>query len=576
MNRPAGGDTAGIERADAARRRPGLQRLTGVAAATALAAAALPPAAFAQALPANVAPRIDPGLINQQDRRNQIQLEEQTNPLSQGPAVVAPKAAPNPIAPRGGPTFVLRAVTFDPSTFLTRAELDAVAAPYLGKRVDISDVQRIVKAVNDLLTDRKIATAAAFLPQQDLRTGTLRVGIVEGKLGQVTVKNNVSLDADYLRSRIGGTPGQVVDPNALGDDVARFNKTGVAQVQAFLQPGTQFGLSDIQLSVTEPPVNAMQLFVDNQGVGSVGTLEGGFLFQRYGFFGLDDRFTLYTVKSSGNFAGNASYNVPFDLSGGRIGLSGSAGRIHIVNGPFVPLDVDGSSQTAALNLSQPLYVDQNWLVLALASFGYTKSSSDQSRIPITDNQTFKGTGGATIGYSNPTFAASVSPTFTYAHTDFGVTDQRTDFNLYSGTYGASLHLPYDFLAVLGGSFQVSSKALIPGDSLFQIGGPTTVRGFPTDAIAGPTGYYGNLELHHGLASLSSVLSGIDVYGFYDRGSVYNVQEPRVVTLNSAGVGLSYDIKKVALAELGAGFPLNHALDRQPDYEFYFRLTAKLQ
>jgi hemolysin activation/secretion protein len=30
---------------------------------------------------------------------------------------------------------------------------------------------------------------------------------------------------------------------------------------------------------------------------------------------------------------------------------------------------------------------------------------------------------------------------------------------------------------------------LPGDQLFQLGGPTTVRGYPTDAVAGPDGYY---------------------------------------------------------------------------------------
>ena len=125
---------------------------------------------------------------------------------------------------------------------------------------------------------------------------------------------------------------------------------------------------------------------------------------------------------------------------------------------------------------------------------------------------------------------------------------------------------------VGGAFQVSSVSLLPGDQLFQIGGPTTVRGYPTDGVAGASGYYTNVELHH---ALPMVLQGLDVYGFFDKGAVYN-PAPRVTNLNSAGIGFSYDINKVAIAEVSAGFPITHAFDKQSDYEIYFRLTAKLQ
>ena len=128
---------------------------------------------------------------------------------------------------------------------------------------------------------------------------------------------------------------------------------------------------------------------------------------------------------------------------------------------------------------------------------------------------------------------------------------------------------------------MSSRDLLPGDSLFQVGGPTTVRGYPTDALAGPTGYYGNLEIHHGLAPVGAWLNAgpyldtVDAYAFYDRGAVYNPR-PKAVTLNSLGVGLSDAVTKNLLAEVSAGFPINDAIPRASNYEFYFRITAKLE
>ncbi len=538
--------------------------------------------AHAQSAPPSVPPRIvDPGLIEQQNRRNQIEIEQRSAPELSGPPVVAPKANPAVVAAPGGPTFLLKQVVFDASTFLTRHELEALAAPLIGRRIDIATVQRLVKSINDIYAARQIATAAAYLPPQDLKAGTLRIGIVEGRLGRVVVKGNAALSVDFLKDRISVEPGQVVDTGALADDVARFNKTGVAQIQAFLQPGAQFGLTDIGLGVVEPPTNALQLFVDNQGVSSVGRLEGGMLFQRYAPLGLDDKLTVYAVKSEGDISGNVGYNLPFDTLGGRVGASFTRGHIHIVNGPFVPLDIDGDSTSSALNLSHPVFVDQEWLLLGLASLSYGKSTSQQSKVSITNNDTLKGTAGFTLGYAGQAFTASATPTFSRAHTEFQVTNARTDFTLYGGTYSASYRLPAEFLATLGGAFQVANRALIPGDSLFQVGGPTTVRGYPTDALAGPTGYYGNLELHHGLDGVGETIGAppwfrtIDAFAFYDRGAVYN-PSPKAVTLNSMGVGLSDALTKSVLAEISAGFPINDAVPRQPGYALYFRLTAKFE
>jgi hemolysin activation/secretion protein len=108
--------------------------------------------------------------------------------------------------------------------------------------------------------------------------------------------------------------------------------------------------------------------------------------------------------------------------------------------------------------------------------------------------------------------------------------------------------------------------------LFQVGGPTTVRGYPADAVAGPDGYYDNLELHRALAVLDA---NIDAYAFYDRGVVYN-HFPAVQTLNAAGLGVSWTLDKYIVAELSAGFPLNKVVEPQSPYQIYFRLTAKLQ
>jgi hemolysin activation/secretion protein len=542
--------------------------LASIAAATCLAWTA---AGQAQTPPPTVAPQVNPGLVTNQNERNRQQIEQQ-NALPQGPAVVTAPRAPTQIGKPGGPTFVVRDIVFDTSQFIAPQELDAIKARYVGTRVDITGLQRMVKEINDIYAAKGIVTAAAYLPPQKLQGGIVRIKFVEGRLGNLKVTGNNVLSPDFVRGRVSVKPGEVVDVPKVTDELAFFNKTGVARIQALLQPGAQFGLSDVELAVTEPPRNLLQFFVDNQGVPSVGTLEGGVLFQRYAPLGIDDRLTLYGVKSAGDISGTASYNVPFNPWGGRVGLSYTRGAIRVVSGPYESLHITGDSQVASVNLSQPVFVNSSWLFLVNGAVGHDISTSDQEDIDITGNHTTLATAGISLGYTGSVFSASVSPTVTRAFSHSTISMKNNDFDLQSGTFTSFLQLPLNFYGTFSGAWQVASKDLLPGDQLFQVGGATSVRGFETDIAAGATGYYTNLELHR---SFSDLLSGFDGYVFFDHGAVYS-SFPAEQQLSSAGLGFTWNISKYVTAEASAGFPINKIAEPQSDYELYFRLTAKIQ
>jgi len=318
--------------------------------------------ARAQTPPAASAAQVNPGLINNQNQQNREQIE-QRNILPQGSPVLAPPPGQGNVVAPGGPTFILRGVKLDRSQFLSPSELDAITSRYVGTRVDISGVQRMVKEINDLYAQRGIVTAAAYLPPQKLKSGIVAIKIVEGRLAKITVSGANALSNDFVLSHVNQKAGDVVDVPRITQDLAFFNKTGVARIQALMQAGAQFGLTDVELAVTEPPRNLVQLFADNQGVSSVGRLEAGTLLQHYGMLGLDDKLTIYAVKSAGNVNGNVGYNLAVDPWGGRIGLSFTRGDIHVVSGPYQSLDVTGSSEVASINASQPLFANSEWLFL---------------------------------------------------------------------------------------------------------------------------------------------------------------------------------------------------------------------
>lgn len=520
---------------------------------------------------AQVAPIPDAGAVLGESRRDQQAIERRNAAATSGPAVIGPVPPQAVIPPTGGATFRLNRVVFDPSQFITPAELEAIAARYVGRDVDDAGVQQLLKAVNDLYAERRVITALAYLPAQDLRKGELRIAMVEGRLGKVDVQGNTRLPTEAATTVVTTPAGGVVDVPALERDVAWFNKTRSAQIQASLQPGANFGLTDIHLAVLEPPTNQLQIFTDDQGVEAVGQYQLGTHFQRNGLFGLDDKVTGYGVVAEGNLNGNLAYSTPFNPWGGRIGVSGSMGSIRVYRGAYADLHIRGRSESYGVNLSQPLWIDGTWALLANAAVTESRSRSRQSGIDISDDITRKYTLGATLSYTGRLIQASLSPNWTVAETRFALGGAPIDFHLFGGTYSAVLHLPWNFSLSVAGSGQWSDTTSLASDQLFQIGGPTTVRGYPTSGVAGHSGYTAAFELHR---SLGDWVKGLDLYGFVDTGTVW-ATHPSRITLTSVGAGVTWDHDNRIVSDLSVAAPTTTELGRHDPF-VYYRLTVKFE
>lgn len=516
-------------------------------------------------------PQVNPGIIQDDVERQRRRIEQQQQvPKQQGPAVVGPQRAPLIAIPGGGERFLLRKVTFDESKFITKEELDAIASKYVGKRVDIAGLQSLVAEVNQIYAQRGIVTAIATLPPQTANGGAVKIKLTEGRLQNMSVVGNQQTRAFYLRNAVEQPKGEVLDVPRLNRDVVRFNRTNDVQMRALLQPGTDFGLTDLQLAVTEPPVNTLQLFFDNQGVQTTGKNEGGVYYKLHGFAGFDDRLTFYGVKSQGNLNGNVAYNFPINPWGGRLGLSYTQGRIRIVQGSFSTLDVTGKSNQTSVNFGQPLLVTDQWLVQANAAYLYGNSESDFAAVSVSSDRYAKETGGFSATVSGAEYSATISPSYNSINWHDRILGGERSFNTFTGSTNANYRFPAAFSATFLGSWQYTSEKLLPGDQLFSVGGPTTVRGYPTNAAAGDSGYYFNAEFHR---DMSDIVKGLDLFAFTDSGSVYSTFPPKT-QLDSSGVGASWTPIPALTFEGSVGFPWRVVVTDQPRQQLYGRVTFR--
>ncbi|MFK4655859.1 hemolysin activation/secretion protein [Bradyrhizobium japonicum] len=517
-------------------------------------------------------PSINPGVIQNDVDRQRRQLERQSAPPKlTGPAVIGGEREKSGLLKPGGPKFRLRKVEFDASKFITPAELDEIAKKYVGKNVDIAALLQLVADINAIYTERGIVTGIATLPDQDAKGGIVRVKLTEGRLQKTTIEGNKQTRTDYILQRVKEPEGEVLDVPKLNRDVIWFNRTNDVQIKALLQPGTSFGLTDLQFAVIEPPVDTLQLFTDNQGAENTGRWEGGAFYKRHGLFGVDDRLTFYGVRADGNLNGNAAYSIPVNPWGGRVGVSYTEGKIKIIQGPFVALDVTGRSSQAAVNFSQPVWVTQNWLILLNAAETEGKTVSRFATVSVTDDHYDKATAGLSVTNSGNTYSITVSPAVNYITWHDYVLGNNRAFNTYTGSLIAtSAAGPQNFSANVLASWQYTQEKLLPGDQIFSIGGPTTVRGYPSNSASGDSGYYFNAELHY---NWSSWLKGFDTYIFTDWGAVYSTF-PGVTELASVGVGFSWTYASFMTFEANYATPLKMAVSTQNHYEAYGRVIFR--
>ncbi|WP_170314739.1 ShlB/FhaC/HecB family hemolysin secretion/activation protein [Aquibium carbonis] len=514
-------------------------------------------------------------LIQQLEQRLE-EFERQNRVEQQGDPVITDPLRRADLPPPGGPTITLLDVEFEnDSEFLSDAELRDIAQQYIGRPIDFSEIARLVRTVNDLYAERGIVTASAILPPQDLSDRVLNIRLIEGRLGSIAVVGDRRTRDQFILDRVRLVKGdRVVDVPTASRDITFSNRTSLMQMRMLLQPGATFGLTDIALGITEPPRNQLTAYVDNQGVESTGDVTAGLIWRHYGALGIDDSFLAFLTRSRGSVSGTFNYDLPVSSFGTRLGVGYTGTGTTVVDGPAEPLDVTGEAHAGTVTISQALLATTGWLVQANTSVSYGSSKSNIGPVPQVDALTTRVVVGVPISHTGERHNIYIQPQVVYAHVEDQLAPDPIsgrDIVLFTGSGGGTLAYDQRYSAHVRGAWQYTGEELIPGNLLFNVGGPTTVRGYPSDGVAGDSGYFLQAELSR---RFSESFAGLNTFVFADVGEVFSTFPDRT-TLVSAGLGLSYDIGTQATFELTAAFPILDAMANQPDVAVYGRLTARM-
>ena len=493
------------------------------------------------------------------------QIQRELLPQPASPAPVAPPIAIREPAAQaaaaGGPSFGVTSVQIHGHSAFSTDELLALVADLPGLARTLADAQAGAKRITEHYRANGYPVARAYVPAQDVTAGQLRIEVLEGRIGQIALKNSSRVSGRALAATLESVQaGDVIASAPIDRALLLWNDTpGVGAARATLQPGEAVGTSLLGIELDAAPLVQGSVVLDNHGSAYTGRARVAGQLQINSPFGLGDRFALTALTSGkGLRHGRLTYDTPLGGAGTRIGAVRQQTRYRL-GGGFAALQASGVAHDTEVFASHPL-----WLTLT-SRVNATLSAEHQSlhdRIDITSSVTDKSLGstrltldgswralqGARLSSAN---LQLVNGRLRIHSPAAGAQDAAT-----AGTQGSFTRMAWSLwhlqrLAV-GSQVQVSyggqrASRNLDSAEKFAIGGPRAVRAYSSGEASGDEADLLTLEWRQ---RFTPAVQGVV---FHDIGRVrlnrfaFDASAPSHRTLSGAGIGLNAEALVVGTA-----------------------------
>lgn len=507
------------------------------------------------------------------------------------------KAQAEKSAQQDGKVYI-KAVGVTDSKILSDTEIQSITDSVIGKFVSFEDLEKLVQDFNYAYATKGYVTARAFLPPQTIQDGVVRINLVEGLVGEISVDNNKWTSENYIKKRISAKKGDIFQIVELEQDILKFNKynNGI-KLKANLVKGEQIGTTDIKLQADETFPFHITALMDNAGRKTIGELRGGLMAQADSLFKQRDRLTIGSYASRHSVTPFADYNIPVNKYDGRVGFLFSSSYAQIGEGPYKIFDIESRSYNYSLYYTHPLirkpnfelngYVGANYKQASTAFGGYTINTDKIASIEAALNARLDTKKG--IWYLNQG-----------VYQAFPLFDKDLKYFKYTGSLIRLHDFGHGIVGQLRGMYQFSPQDVIPYIDQFQAGGLATIRGYSEGLLIGRSGYIISTELMFPIAPQQITIKkksekrqipfiGRYVKGiaFVDHAGVYPFkgEGPGARSYSQAdymlsmGLGLRISLPGDATARLYWGCPLMHNPNevyyRNPRFSFEISLSPDI-
>lgn len=489
------------------------------------------------------------------------------------PAVTRPDidiapAEPAPAAEDdAGPRVAVRAFVIEGNTAIPAARLDALLVDLAGRELGFGELQQAANRITTYYREHGYVLARAYLPQQDIEDGIVRIAIVEGRYGTIELHNRTRAIDRALRQPLAALqPGAVAHGAALERGLTLLDEMPGVTAKGTLRAGAEPGTTDLVVDAQPAPFASGSLELDNFGDSLSGRYRATGSVDLNSPLRVGDRFSLRGLASNTHQRYyRTSYQVPVGPASTRIGVAYSDMNYRL-GGSLADLDYRGSADVRSAFITQPLLRTRRGSVDARLTYENKHGRDEYRALDLISDKTvdllsigLNSSSQDGIGGGGRTgFSAMIGIGRLRGNDAIGMNDIVHSLGpfmklnvgaLRLQALGARLQLYTQFSA------QLASRNL-DGSEKFSLGGPYGVRAYALGAGNGDQGWQASAELRYLAAP------GWQVSTFVDTGRVQLNKQPwsrerNTVQLSSVGVGATWFGTRRQIS-MTAALPIGHA------------------
>ena len=491
--------------------------------------------------------------------------------------------------------LMLNKIIFTPeSKILSKDELNQIISEYVGQKVSIRDLYKILAKI-DALYDKKGFVARAVLPVQEVKDGIVKVQLVEAVIGKIDLSTHPQSQANgsitglldgKLLDRLGFKEKQLVNISRLERALLRFNLLNNSKLQLQLAPGQEVGQTNVKINTLHPKPFELSYFIDNAGRYTTGNIRQGASIRALNVLGIGDSLFATGILAEGGGSSSAfvQYAVPFTPYDTSLTFSFDYSDYQIVKGNLVALSITGRSNTYTVGVTQPIVFNNNTVLRLYSNVAFYNASNYFDKVQQASNQDVNITPGASLEWYGKKWTLTTDQSMSFGLTRFGGDDS---YFLYAADFTA-VYRPTNRWLFLGRFFgQITPDKILPANRQFVLGGVSTVRGYSEAILTGNSGYSARLEARFNAYRKNKGIldkrysDSIDIFAFADHGGAFPYKGAKQSInrndfLTSVGVGASFDISNYMKGRVSVGFPLSeNTHERQTKsaiFNFYFQFN----
>jgi len=454
--------------------------------------------------------------------------------------------APNTAVTDAGPSVMVSVLRVTGQTLYSEAELIEATGFVPGTSLNLAQLQALAAEITGYYNARGYFLSQAYLPAQDVSSGTVTIAVVEARYGEVSIDNASRLDTGVAQRIISGLgSGDLVSVAPLERRLLLLSDVPGIAVRSTLAPGSVVGTSDLKIDILPGRRVSGSIEADNGGNRYTGTYRFGGTINFENPAGIGDRLSLRALVSTGDLAyGRVAYQVP--VGAATIG----AAYAHLGYGlgrEFSNLDADGTANIASLFGSYPLIRSRDANLYALANLD---ASWFTDRFGAFDTRSKKRTQTGSLGLAGDVedrFGGGGWTTASVALTH-GNLDLLSPVDLAADALTAQSDGQFSLVRLALAREQVladrlSLYAAARGQLAFDnlgssekmgLGGAYGVRAYPEGEAYGDQGYIATAEARLSLAGLTGSFPGsFQLIAFVDYGRIDFAHDPWLTGTNHA-------------------------------------------